>query len=75
MADQIPQEEALRRVAEDEDFVNLSRYGYSLKKLKERYPDECPVEIVSKAMMADPAEIDALFEEAIAILRRTVDSL
>lgn len=75
MAEQISQEEALRRIAEDEDFVNLSRYDYSLRKLKERHPDECPVDLSCRALMMTPEEIDALFEEAIQILRRGIGPL
>lgn len=73
MAEHLPTEEALQRVAEDEDFVNLSRYGYSMAKLLERYPDGPPPEVTAKALMCDLAEVDRLVEEALGMLREFLD--
>lgn len=44
------EEEQRRLVKEDPDYVMLSRYQHSLKKLCDRYPDGVPEHIASSAV-------------------------
>lgn len=66
MAD--PQEFA-RRVSDDEDFIALKRFGYSVASLRERYPDGCPNHIIASALLVTEEGVDQLWDSAVAHLR------
>jgi hypothetical protein len=72
------QKEAVRqRVDQDPDFINLKRFGYSLEKLLERYPEDkhpegCPRRIVAAALDMTEAEVAKLEEAIIVKLRRAM---
>jgi hypothetical protein len=61
--------EALRRVAEERDFVHLRRFDYSLTKLMERYPDGCPDDVIAAALMIPEHEVEMLYQASIVKLR------
>lgn len=66
----VPDEEvARRRVSEEPDYVNVKRFGFSLARLKERYPDECPDGVVADAMMVPEDQVQVLYEGIAAKLR------
>jgi hypothetical protein len=51
------------------DFVNLRRYGNSLEKVIEAYPDGAPDKVISQALLMTPEEIEELYEEVVLKLR------
>jgi hypothetical protein len=61
--------EVHRRIAEDPDFVYVKRFGYSLQKLLERYPDGCPRRIVAQALMISEDDIEPLYQSIVVKLR------
>ena len=61
--------DAKDRINEEEDFVNLKRFSYSLKKLMERYPEGVPDKYIAQALDVAENEVPALYEEVVAKLR------
>lgn len=61
--------EAKKKIAEDPDFVYLKRFDFSLNKLLQRYPDGCPDRIIANALMVPEAEVEELYQSAVAKLR------
>ena len=55
------------------DFINLKRFGYSLAKLKERYPDECPPHIIANALNIPEGSIEERYREIVQKLRILMD--
>lgn len=58
-----------QRIAEDPNFVHLNRFGYSLQKLSERYPDGCPPRIIAQALMISEDDVGALYAGIVSKLR------
>lgn len=61
--------EQKKRVEEEPDFIALKRFGYSLAKLLERYPDGCPDKIAAQALGMTEAEYKELYHKAVAKLK------
>ncbi len=61
-------EEVQRLIDEDPDFVNLKRYGYSLKAVLKAFPDGCPEKLIVQGLLiAD--DIESIEAGIIAKLR------
>lgn len=56
-------------ISEDEDFVYLKRFGYSLNKVLERYPEGCPDRIIAQALCMTEEEVGEMYEEIVTRLR------
>lgn len=61
--------EAKKKVETEPDFIALKRFDFSLEKLLERYPEGCPDRIIANALMIAEAEVEELYEKAVAKLR------
>lgn len=62
--------EDLKRLNEDPDYVCLPRYQCSLRKVLDRYPDGVPSRaMAAKALCMTEAEFEALVAEAMAELK------
>lgn len=62
------------RVVTDPDFVCLPRYGCSLKKVLDRYPDGVPTtQMAAKALSVTEAEYETLVADAMAKLKTWFD--
>jgi hypothetical protein len=61
----------------DEDFVFNKRFGNSVKKLENRYPDGCPIHIIANALNISQEEVVAEYQRVVLKLRALmgVDSL
>jgi hypothetical protein len=62
-------EEIKRKIATDPDFVALKRFGFSLKKVVERYPDGAPTKIVAQALLMEEAEVEEIYRRVVLKLR------
>lgn len=56
-------------LSSEPDFVNLKRFGYSLRAALRRYPDGCPDHIIAQALMIDESCVTTLYDSIVAKLR------
>lgn len=62
--------EEIRQLIDTEpDFVNLRRYGNSLEKVIETYPDGAPDKVIAQALLMTPEEVEELYENVVIKLR------
>jgi hypothetical protein len=71
------EEEAKRMLESDPEWIASKRFGHSLTKLMERYPEGCPDRIIAAALMIDESEIEERYKTIVLKLRghMGVDSL
>ena len=63
-------EELKKALAENPDFVHLPRYGCSLKRVLDRYPDGLPsTTMAAKALGVSEAEFEAIVASAMEKLK------
>ena len=62
-------------VSDQDDFILLRRYNYSLQKLVDKYPDGCPDHIIATALGVDEAAVKERFAKIIACLRDRIGVL
>jgi hypothetical protein len=68
-------EEINNMVSNEDDFILLRRYGYSLQKLVDKYPDGCPDHIIATALGVDEAAVKERFSKIITCLRDRIGVL
>lgn len=56
----------------DEDFVYVKRFDYSLKKLLEKYPDGAPDRVIAQALMITEEDVEKTYQH---IVQKLKDSL
>lgn len=61
-----------QRIDEDEDFIAIKKFRYSLNRLLAKYPDGAPPKIVAQALMMTEEEAEELFQSAIVKLREAM---
>lgn len=66
-------EEIKKRIATDPDFVFFPRFDNSLKKLKERYPQEAPDKIIALALMLPEEEVEPMWERIVKTCKQRID--
>lgn len=65
--------DARARLQWDSDFVNLRRYGYSLKKTLEENPEGVSDRVIAQALMLeDESQVQTLWESAVEKLRHAL---
>jgi len=64
--------EARRLITTDEDFVYSKRFGYSLKKLLERYPDGCPDRVIAAVLLITEDDVEAHYQRIVIKLRNAM---
>jgi hypothetical protein len=57
------------RIKFEPDFISLKRFGFSIKKLKERYPEGVPDHISAQALDLDPQEFQEQYREIVEKLK------
>lgn len=62
-------DEQKKMVATHPDYIASKRFGYSLAKLQERYPDGCPDRIIALVLLMDEAEVEALYQKIVQKLQ------
>lgn len=65
--------EQQRRLEQDPDYILLTRYDNSLKRLLERYPDGAPDRIIGQAIGMSELEVQEAYEAIVRKLRRMMD--
>lgn len=65
-------EEIKNRIENDEDFINIKRFDYSLKKLLERYPEGAPVSVMAQALMIPEEELEVMYQNILSKLRKAI---
>lgn len=68
-------EEFKRRLETEPDFVNLKRYGYSLERVLDRYPDGAPDRLIAQALCMSEEEVEELYEEIVLKLREEIEDV
>ena len=53
----------------DQDFIASKRFGFSLKKLLERYPEGAPDKVIAQALLLSEAELVELEKTILNKLR------
>lgn len=61
------------RIENDEDFCYCPRLGNSVKNLIEKNPEGVDNERIAKVLLTTEEEIEAIFESAIAKLRKNLN--
>jgi hypothetical protein len=67
-------DEIKRKFAEDPDFVNLPKFGYSLQRALKRYPNGLPEELIAEALGTTVEGARARYNEVAAKLRAAVEA-
>ena len=61
-----------RKLKKDPDFVVAPRFGNSLQRLVERFPEGVPDDICAKALNLTVEEIEQLYQKTVRDLRITM---
>lgn len=61
--------EARSRILSDEEFVYSKRFGYSLAKVEERYPDGAPIRLIAALLLLTEEEVQDHYERIVSVLR------
>lgn len=67
-------DELLRRIDTEPDFVLASNVGNSLKRLTERYPDGVPPHVEARALGRTEKQAQALWASLVRMLRKRIRS-
>lgn len=62
-------EEIKKKILSDPDFVNLKRYGYSVEKVLDRFPDGAPTKLIAQGLMMSEEEVEETLQSVILKLR------
>lgn len=65
--------EIQQRLNDDPDYVHLRRFGYSVEKLLERYPDGCPDKMIAAALLITEEELATAYAKIVQYLRDTME--
>lgn len=59
-----------RRLEEDPDFVHAKRFGFSLERLLERYPEGAPIRIIASALFMTEDDVEIMHKATVEKLRK-----
>ena len=59
-------------LATEPDYILLKRFGFSLKRLMERYPDGAPDNVIALALGITEAEVERRYQNVVKVLRGSV---
>lgn len=62
-------EEIKKKILSDHDFVYLKRYGYSVEKVLDRFPDGAPTKLIAQGLMMSEEEVEEMLQSVILKLR------
>jgi len=65
----LSEEEISRRLAEEDDFVNLSKFDYSIESLLKRYPDGAPDRFIAKGLCIPEEQVESIYRNVVVKLR------
>jgi hypothetical protein len=58
------------QLCEDDDFIDLKRFDYSIMKALERYPDGLPDKLIAQGLCISEDALDKKYQEIIVRLRK-----
>ncbi len=58
-----------RKLKKDPDFVVAPRFGNSLQRLIERFPEKVPDDVCAKALNLLPEEVEQLYQKTVTDLK------
>lgn len=61
--------EVQRRLLDEEDFINLKRFDFSIAEVERRYPDGVPDRIIAQGLNLSDAEYEARYQDIVNRLR------
>lgn len=65
-----PEDEVKHMIEHDPDYIASKRFGYSMAKLLERYPDGCPDRVIASALLMTEEEVEQRYQMIVRRLRR-----
>lgn len=57
------------KLQDDEDYINLKRFNFSLKETLKRYPEGVPDHLIAQALGIEEEDVSELYEEVVLHLR------
>lgn len=66
----LPTEEVIKKIHEDEDFINIKRFNFSLANAQARFPDGAPNKVIASALVVNEDDVPAIYQEIIEKLRK-----
>ena len=57
---------------QDPDFILTKRFGFSIKRLLERYPDGAPDNVIAAALGIPEAEVEQRYQSIVRVLQGRV---
>jgi hypothetical protein len=64
----------MSKIDTDPDFVFLPRFGYSLTKVLDRYPDGAPDHIIARALGIKEGEVERFYNDAVTKIKEDLDA-
>ena len=61
----LTKEQIKEKIDTETDFINITRYGYSLQTLLQKHPNGVDNAVIAKALDSTPEEVEKLFIQAI----------
>lgn len=62
-------EELIRKIHEEEDFVNIKRFDYSLDKVQNRFPSGAPDKTIANALLLEEEDVPLIYQNIVNKLR------
>ena len=59
----------LRKINQDENFINLKRFSYDIRKFLERYPEGAPDRLIAMALLITEEEVESIYQDIVGRLR------
>lgn len=56
----------------DPDYICMRRFGFSLKRLVERYPEGAPDSVIAQALNITEDEVARRYQNIVQVLRSSV---
>lgn len=65
--------EMLKKILEEDDYIRCPKVGNSLQKFLQRNSDGVSDAMISRLLLMPEEEIEKLYQEAVAILKREMN--
>lgn len=65
-------DEVKNKIKDEDDFIYVKRFDYSLSKLLERYPEGCPDRVIAQALMVTEGDVEAMYNSIVEKLRHNI---
>lgn len=65
-------QEAKLRISDEDDFILLKRFDYSLKNLLNRHPSGVPDRVIAAALMITEDDVEDIYQDIVLKLRHTM---